>query len=153
MRGVPMMKHPAVQIIFRILFLVIVFALGLFLLYHFLRLTYPFLIAALLAFLINPIVNLFVKYLLFPRPLAVLASLLFLFGVIGSIVFILVKKTIDGVIYLSDFIPKQIEKISMSVQDYFNNYILPLGDRGEIGRASCRERVANMNVSIAAKTT
>lgn len=130
MRGVPMMKHPAVQIIFRILFLVIVFALGLFLLYHFLRLTYPFLIAALLAFLINPIVNLFVKYLRFPRPLAVLASLLFLFGVIGSIVAILVKKTIDGVIYLLDFIPKQIEKISISIQDYFNNYILPLWDRG-----------------------
>lgn len=124
------MNHPAVQIIFRILFVIFVTVLGLFLLYHFLRLTYPFIIAAMLAFLINPLVNLIVKYLRFPRPLAVLTSLLFLFGVIGTLVTILVKKTIDGVIYLSDFIPSQIEKISINVQDYFNNYILPLWDRG-----------------------
>lgn len=124
------MNHPAVQIIFRILFLVLVTVLGLFLLYHFLRLTYPFIIAALLALLINPLVNLIVKYLRFPRSLAVLTSLLFLFGVIGSLVTILVKKTIDGVVYLSEFIPNQIEKISINVQEYFNNYVLPLWDRG-----------------------
>lgn len=124
------MNHPAVQIIFRILFLVLVTVLGLFLLFHFLRLTYPFIIAALLALLINPLVNLIVKYLRFPRSLAVLTSLLFLFGVIGSLVTILVKKTIDGVVYLSEFIPNQIEKISINVQEYFNNYVLPLWDRG-----------------------
>lgn len=124
------MNHPAVQIIFRILFLVLVFVLGLFVLYHFLRLTYPFIIAALLALLINPLINLIVKYLRFPRALAVLTSLLFLFGVIGTLVTVLVRKTIDGVIYLSDFIPNQIEKVSISVQDYFNNFVIPLWDRG-----------------------
>lgn len=124
------MNHPVVLIICRILFLVFLTALGLFVLYHFLRLTYPFLIAALLAFLINPIVNLFEKYLRFPRPLAVLTGLLFLFGVIGSITTILIKKLVDGIVYLSDFIPNRIEDVSISIQNYFNQYVLPLWDQG-----------------------
>lgn len=124
------MNHPVVQIIFRILFIVFLTALGLFILYHLLRLTYPFLIAALLAFLINPLVNLCEKYLRFPRPLAVLTGLLFLFGVIGTIATILIKKLIDGIIYLSDFIPNQIETLSIKVQNYFNQVVLPLWDQG-----------------------
>lgn len=124
------MNHPAVQVIFRILFLAFLTILGIFLFYHILRLTYPFLIAALLAFLINPLVNLFEKYLRFPRPLAVLSGLLFLVGVIGTIVTILVKKLVDGIIYLSDFIPNQIESISINVQNYVNHYVLPLWDQG-----------------------
>src|SRR5690625_5247291 len=114
------MNHPAVQIIFRILFLVFVTLIGLFLLFHFIRLTYPFLIAGILAFFINPLVNLFEKKLRFPRPLAVLTGLLFLFGVIGSLLTILIKIIVDGILYLSDFIPNQIEVISMNIQDYFN---------------------------------
>ena len=124
------MKHPAIQIIFRILFLAFISAIGLFLLYHFLRLTYPFLIAALLAFLINPIVNTVERYLRFPRPLAVLTGILFLIGIIGSIVTILIKKTIDGFLYLSDYIPNQIEVVSINIQLYFNEVILPLWDQG-----------------------
>lgn len=124
------MNHPAVKIIFRILFLAFVTVIGLFLLYHFLRLTYPFLIAGMLAVLINPLVNLFEKRLRFPRTLAVLTGLLLLFGVIGTIGTFLVKKIIDGIIYLSDFIPNEIKSISVNVQNYFNDYILPLWDQG-----------------------
>lgn len=124
------MNHPAIQIIFRILFLAFVTVIGLFLLYHFLRLTYPFLIAALLAFLINPVVNTVEKYLRFPRPLAVLTGILFLILIIGSIVTILVKKIIDGFLYLSDYIPSQIEIVSVNIQQYFNDVILPLWDQG-----------------------
>lgn len=124
------MNHPAVHVIFRILFLAFLTLIGLFIFYYFLKLTYPFLIAGLLAFLINPLINLFIKYLRFPRPLAVLTSMLFLFGVIGSLVTILIKMTVDGILYLSDFIPKQIEVISINVQVYFNDYILPLWDQG-----------------------
>lgn len=126
------MNHPAIQITFRILFLLFLTALGLFLIYHLLRLTYPFLIAALLAFLIQPLVNVFEKYLRFPKPIAVLTSILFLIGIIGSLLAVLVKKTVDGILYLSDYIPNQIEVISINVQNYFNEYILPLWDQGLI---------------------
>src|SRR5690625_4002332 len=130
MRGVVLMKHPIIQMIFRILLILLLTVIGLFLLYHFLRLTYPFLIAALFAFLINPIIFLLEKYLRFPRPIAVLTSILFLFGIIGGLVTILVKVIIEGILYLSDYIPSQIEQISTNIQNYFNEYILPLWDQG-----------------------
>lgn len=124
------MIHPNVKIVLRILFVLFVGALGLFVLFHLFRLTYPFIIAALLAFLINPLVNLFEQKLRFPRPLAVLTSLLLFFGFIGTVVTYLVKKIVDGVVYLSDIIPRQVEKVSILAQNYFNDVILPLWDQG-----------------------
>ncbi|MHA6250819.1 sporulation integral membrane protein YtvI [Oceanobacillus sp. CAU 1775] len=124
------MNHPNIQIIFRILIVLLVTVIGLFLLFHFIRLTYPFLIAGLFAFFIQPIVKLFEKYLRFPRPLAILMGILFLIGVIGSILTVLVKLTVDGIIYLSEYIPNQIEVISGNVQSYFNEVVLPLWIQG-----------------------
>jgi sporulation integral membrane protein YtvI len=80
--------------------------------------------------MIYPIVRLLERYLRFPRPIAVLTGILFLFGVVGGLVTILVKIIIDGILYLSDYIPSQIEQISINVQNYFNEYILPVWDQG-----------------------
>lgn len=124
------MKHPTIQIILRILLILLLAVIGLFFLYHFLRLTYPFLIAALLAFLIHPIVKLFESKLRFPKPLAVLSGILFLIGVIGGLLAVVVKKIIDGIFYLSNYVPNQIETISINVQNYVNEYMLPLWDQG-----------------------
>lgn len=124
------MNHPIIQMIFRILLILLLTVIGLFLLFHFLRLTYPFLIAAMFAFLINPIIRLLEKHARFPRPIAVLTSILLLIGIVGGLVTILVKKTIDGILYLSDYIPSQIEQISSNIQNYFNQYIFPLWDQG-----------------------
>jgi sporulation integral membrane protein YtvI len=124
------MNHPTIQIIFRLLLLLLLTAVGLFLLFHFLRLTYPFLIAALLATLIHPIVTVFEERLRFPRPIAVLTGILFLIGVVGGLLAVAIKLIIDGVLYLSEYVPNQIETISTNVQNYFNEYILPLWDQG-----------------------
>ncbi|WP_373894894.1 sporulation integral membrane protein YtvI [Virgibacillus sp. CBA3643] len=124
------MKHPIIQMIFRILLILLLTVIGLFLFYHFLRLTYPFLIAAMFAFLIHPMIRLLEKHARLPRPIAVLTSILTLIGIVGGLVTILVKKTIDGILYLSDYIPSQIEQVSTNIQNYFNQYILPLWDQG-----------------------
>lgn len=124
------MNHPTIQIILRTLLVLLLTVIGLFLLYHFLRLTYPFLIAALLSFLIRPIIGFLETRARFPRPIAVLASILFLIGIVGGVITIVVKLTVDGVVYLSEYIPSQIESISNNLQSYFNEYILPLWDQG-----------------------
>ena len=124
------MNHPTIQIIFRILLVLLLTVIGLFLLYHFLRLTYPFLIAALFSFLINPIIRLLEKYVRFPRPIAVLTGILLLIGIVGGLMTTLVKVTVDGILYLTEYIPSQIEMISSNMQNYFNEYILPLWDQG-----------------------
>lgn len=124
------MKHPTIQIILRILLVLLLTVIGLFLLYHFLRLTYPFLIAALLSVMISPVIGFLETKARFPRPLAVLTSILFLIGIVGGIITILVKFTVDGVVYLSEYIPSQIELVSNNLQSYFNEYVLPLWDQG-----------------------
>ncbi|WP_449354587.1 sporulation integral membrane protein YtvI [Virgibacillus natechei] len=124
------MKHPIIQMTFRILLILLLTVIGLFLFYHFLRLTYPFLIAAMFAFLIHPMIRLLERHARLPRPIAVLTSILTLIGIVGGLVTILVKKTIDGILYLSDYIPSQIEQVSTNIQNYFNQYILPLWDQG-----------------------
>ena len=116
--------------IFRILVILFLTVIGLFLLYHFLRLTYPFLIAALFVLLMNPIIRLLEKYARFPRPIAIITSILVLLGLVGGLVTFIILKIIDGILYLSDYVPTQIEQISRSIQDYFNLYILPLWDQG-----------------------
>ncbi|RLL43713.1 sporulation integral membrane protein YtvI [Oceanobacillus piezotolerans] len=125
------MNHPKLQIILRILMVLILTVIGVFLLYQFLRLTYPFLIAMLFAFLINPVVQLLEKYIRFPRPLAVLTSLLLLFVIVGGIATYGIIKIIQGFRYLSEMVPNQIEQISSAIQKYFNEYILPLWNQGE----------------------
>src|SRR5699024_7829530 len=129
-RSICHMNHPTIQIILRTLLVLLLTVIGLFLLYHFLRLTYPFLIAALLSFLIRPIIGFLETRARFPRPIAVLASILFLIGIVGGVITIVVKLTVDGVVYLSEYIPSQIESISNNLQSYFNEYIWPLWDQG-----------------------
>ncbi len=129
-KGYETMSHPIVQMIFRLLLLLALTVIGLFLLYHFLRLTYPFLIAAFFAYVIHPLIRFLETNARFPRPLAVLTSMFFLFGVVAAVVTILVKWIVNGIVYLSEYIPSQIEVFSRNMQNYFNEYILPLWDQG-----------------------
>jgi sporulation integral membrane protein YtvI len=124
------MNHPTLLLIARLLIVALLIATGLYALYFFLSLTYPFLIAALLAFFMNPIVNTLEKDIRLPRPLAVLVSLLLLFGLIGGLVTIMIVKMVDGFRYLSLMVPTQIERISMTIQNYVNEQILPLWNQG-----------------------
>lgn len=102
----------------------IVFA-GLFIYFSF-KLAYPFIIAAILAILLNPIVNLLTKKLKIPRGLSVLLSILFLFGVIGSILLLLILKIIEGIEYLSKKIPDNIETLMIYTNELLNQNVLPL---------------------------
>src|SRR5699024_9608663 len=63
-------------------------------------------------------------------PIAVLTSILFLIGIVGGLMTIMVKLTVDGILYLSEYIPSQIKMISSNMQNYFNEYILPIWDQG-----------------------
>ncbi|WP_249872460.1 sporulation integral membrane protein YtvI [Oceanobacillus saliphilus] len=124
------MNQPTIQLFFRIVIVLFLTAIGVFIIFQLLRITYPFLIAALFALLINPMVHLLEKYVRFPRPLAVLASLLLLFGIVGGAVTYIVIKMIQGIRYLSEHVPAQIETISAGIQQYVNDFVLPLWNQG-----------------------
>ncbi len=118
------------QVIVRILIVALLVALGWFLFYYLVTLTYPFLIAAAFAFLINPIVTFLERKARLPRPLAVFSGILFLFGIVGGILTLIVFKVIDGFRYLSQLVPTQIERISISIQSYVNEQIFPIWNLG-----------------------
>jgi sporulation integral membrane protein YtvI len=127
---VKMTDNKVLQVIVRILIVALLLVLGCFVFYYVVWFTFPFLIAVVIAFLINPVVNLLEKTAKFPRPLAVLTGILFLFGLVGGVVTLIIIKLIDGFHYLSRLVPNQIEIISIHIQSYVNEHFLPLWVKG-----------------------
>ncbi|WP_100405553.1 sporulation integral membrane protein YtvI [Bacillus solitudinis] len=125
-----MADNKVLQVIIRILIVALLIVLGWFVFYYIVWLTFPFLIALVLAFLINPVVSLLEKKAKFPRMVAVLTSILVLFGLVGGVLTLLVMKLIDGFQYLSRLVPSQIETISVHIQSYVNEQLFPLWMRG-----------------------
>ncbi|MBP3950452.1 sporulation integral membrane protein YtvI [Bacillus suaedae] len=125
-----MYNNKTLHMIIRLLIVSILAIVGWFVFYSFIKLTFPFLIAALLAIFINPIVSFLEKKARIPRPLAVLIGIIFMFGIVGGILTLVIWKVIDGIRYLSQLIPAQIESTSSAVQTYFNEEILPLWYQG-----------------------
>lgn len=109
----------------RVFIVVVLVVLGLMSLYYSFNLTYPFLIAFALAFIINPLVNLLEKKGKLPRSLSVLLSILFLFGVVGGVITLIIIKIIDGFDYFSQKLPNYIEMFFLQLQSFFINSILP----------------------------
>jgi sporulation integral membrane protein YtvI len=112
------------------LIVAVLLVLGWFIFYYMVWLTFPFLIAVALAFLINPVVRSLEKTARFPRPLAVLMGILFLFVLVGGVLTLMIIKLIDGFRYLSTFVPDQIERISTHIQSYVNEQFFPLWVKG-----------------------
>lgn len=129
-RGTYMYNNKTLHMIIRLLIVSILAIVGWFVFYSFIRLTFPFLIAAVLAIFINPIVSFLEKKVRIPRPFAVLVGIIFMFGIVGGIITLIIWKVIDGIRYLSQLIPAQIESTSSAVQTYFNEEILPLWYQG-----------------------
>lgn len=109
--------------VFIVLFFIIITGL---LIFYSIKLAYPFLIATVLALLLNPLVNLLTSRLKIPRGISVLLSILFLFGVLGSIVLLLIVKIIEGVEFLSRKIPGNIETSLTYINHLLNQNVIPL---------------------------
>jgi sporulation integral membrane protein YtvI len=122
--------YKVLQVIVRLLIVALLLVIGWFVFYYVVWLTFPFLIALAIAFLINPVVTLLERMTKFPRPLAVLTGILFLFGLVGGILTLIVIKLIDGFQYLSRLVPAQIEIMATHIQSYVNEHVLPLWVRG-----------------------
>lgn len=118
------------QVIVRLFIVAVLLVVGWFAFYYVVWLTFPFIIAAFIAFFINPIVNFLEKIARFPRTLAVLSGMLFLFGLVGGVLTLIIIKLVDGFRYLSRLVPTQIETISIHIQAYVNEHIFPLWVKG-----------------------
>lgn len=98
---------------------------GYFLLKHALFILYPFLIAFILSFLMNPFVTYVERKFRFPR---ILATILIIFTIlllfIGSLV-ILIVKFIEGTAYLADKLPVHFKTFVTLVENIINVKLVP----------------------------
>ncbi|WP_245308326.1 sporulation integral membrane protein YtvI [Halalkalibacter urbisdiaboli] len=125
-----MSNNKILQMIFRVLIVAVLVAIGLYVFFNVVTLTFPFIIAAVFAFMINPLVTFLEKICKLPRTLAVLSAILFLFGLVGGVLTLIIFKLVDGFQYLSRLVPTHIEQISINIQAYVNEHLLPLWIKG-----------------------
>ncbi|MCA0986325.1 sporulation integral membrane protein YtvI [Guptibacillus algicola] len=115
-----------VHSILRFLIVIAAVVFGLFILYYIWHFAYPFVIALLLAFLINPLVDLLEAKVKMPRAAAVALSIVFLIGVLAAFLTLLVNEIVQGVVYLADVLPENFREIVTFIEELFVSQVLPL---------------------------
>lgn len=110
----------------RILLILAVAYFGTLLLLYVSGLVYPFIISLIIAYMINPIVNLLDRKLRFPRPLSVFVTLILVFGAIIGLVILLVTEAIAAANYLLIILPDKFPRFASYLQDILVHNIMPL---------------------------
>lgn len=88
--------------------------------------TYPFIIGIIIAFCINPVVNIFERKLKFPRTLAVLTTLVLVFALFAGLITLLITEMISGTTYLAKVVPAHLETIIDYLEQIITSQLLPL---------------------------
>lgn len=91
--------------------------------------TYPFIIALILAILINPIVNFLETKGKLSRPFAVIISITSILVIITGILALLVVELINGSTYLAEHLPKHFQAFVVMFQEMITDKLIPIYQR------------------------
>lgn len=94
--------------------------------YYLSTITYPFIIALIIAYMINPLVNVLEKKVRMPRYLSVFIVLILVFAVIAGLLTLLIAEIINGSNYLAANVPHHFERLVTYIEQYFAGQIIPL---------------------------
>lgn len=95
-------------------------------LFYLSKVTYPFIIGFLIAFMMNPLVNFFNTKARMPRVLAVIVSLLIIFALFAGLITLLVAEIVSGADYLAQVVPTHLETLIDYIEHLFASQIIPL---------------------------
>ena len=112
--------------VLRFLLVLAIVVVGLIALYFISTVTYPFIIALAIAFIINPLVNFFQRKGRMPRTLAVFLALILVFGLVAGLVTLLIAEIISGANYLANVVPSHFEKLVVYIEEIITAQIIPL---------------------------
>nr|WP_263325450.1 sporulation integral membrane protein YtvI [Neobacillus sp. Marseille-Q6967] len=110
----------------RFLLVIGIVILAVFAFYYLSKVTYPFLIALVIAFLMNPLVNILEKKIRMPRGLAVFIALIIIIAFIAGLVTLLVAEIVSGANYLAKVVPEHLDTLIKYIEDYITAQIIPL---------------------------
>jgi sporulation integral membrane protein YtvI len=110
----------------RFLFVIAVVVFGSMALYYVSTVTYPFIIAFFIAFLINPLVNFLETKTKMPRWLAVIVTLIVLFAIVAGLVTLLIAEIVSGTQYLANVVPENFQKLITYMETLVAQQIIPL---------------------------
>ena len=113
------------QRILNLIYVLVILVTTSILLVYITNVAYPFVIAFVIAFLINPIVNFFEEKMRFPRILAVFITLLLFIGGIITLFVLFVVEIINGANYLSQVLPGYLLTLFNYLEIYFNTKVIP----------------------------
>ncbi|QFT90158.1 pheromone autoinducer 2 transporter [Bacillus sp. THAF10] len=114
-----------VHIFFRLLLVLAIIIFGLYAAFHIFSIAYPFIIALLLAFFINPLVNFLEIKGRLPRSLAVFISILAVFAGVAGIVTLLIVEIVSGTEYLAKVVPGHFETLVVYVEQFVVTKVIP----------------------------
>lgn len=116
-------------IFFRFVFVVfILFIIGL-IFYYVAKLAYPFIIAFIISFVLNPVVTMLERKAKLPRWFATFTVIIVIFAVIAGLVTLLVFEIINGLTYLTEVVPGHVQSLIRTFQEFFFTHIIPLWER------------------------
>ncbi|MCH1627832.1 sporulation integral membrane protein YtvI [Ferdinandcohnia quinoae] len=110
----------------RFLLVATLIVIGAVLVYLISSVTYPFIFALVIAFLINPLVNFFERKGKMPRSLAVFLGIIIVFAIVAGLLTLLIAEIISGANYLSKVVPDHFEKLVIYIEDLIAGQLIPL---------------------------
>ncbi|RLQ98313.1 sporulation integral membrane protein YtvI [Falsibacillus albus] len=114
----------------RFIFVIGIIVISLIGLYYISTVTYPFLIAIGIAFIINPLVNLFENKARIPRSAAVLISLVILIAFFAGLITLLIAEIVSGANYLGKVVPEHVDTLVKYIENLITSQIIPLYNEG-----------------------
>ncbi|WP_433743613.1 sporulation integral membrane protein YtvI [Falsibacillus pallidus] len=114
----------------RFFFVIAVIILLLTVFYYVSTVTYPFLIAIVIALLINPVVNLLERKAKMPRAAAVLVALILIVAIFAGIITLLIAEIVSGANYLARTVPDHVDTLVQYIEDLITSQIIPLYNQG-----------------------
>lgn len=113
----------------RFLLVLVILAFSLICFIYIAKYTYPFIVALIIAFFMNPMVNFFEEKINLTRPVAVFVSILLVLAVITGAITLLVIELINGTSYLADQIPNNFKALVIFFQEFVTQQIIPIYEK------------------------
>lgn len=109
----------------RFMIVIVSILLSVFILIQISKVTYPFIIGLLIAFMLNPFVNFLESKCRLPRSLAVLIGIIFIFALFAGFITLLIAEIVSGADYLADVVPRHLDTLINFIEDFIAAQIIP----------------------------